>query len=124
MASFDNLAIGYSTVSTSGGPIAVAGTATGSATTVHTIPDGNEEIISITATNINSTDETVVLLIGGTSDVNKVINVVPATSTRLILNRHTLKANGAAIVISVYSTTTNKVNVLVERLIKSTTTTA
>jgi hypothetical protein len=120
MATFTKLEATYDSVTSTGEPIAIAGTGTGSATTIHSIADGDEAVVTVTASNINSTDETFVLLIGGTADSDKINTIVAANSTRVVLNRQLLKASGAALVISAYSTTTNKVNVLVEVLTKET----
>ena len=115
MATFTNLQLGYDSVTGTGEPIQVAGTTAGAATTLHTITDGTEAVVTITATNYNTTDEELVIQIGGTTDGDKAsVTTIVGASTRVVLNRHPLKASGSNLVIEAFSTTTNQVNVLVE----------
>lgn len=121
MATFTKLEVGYDSVSGTGEPINITAISpTGPATTIHTITEDAEEVISITATNTSATDEIFTIQIGGTAVGDRIVNTISGNSSRVVLARHPLKATGGNLVITAYSATTGVVNVIIERWVKTT----
>ena len=116
MATYSKLTLQpISGTSSSGIPIAVAGTSSGSPTTIHTTQNSATAFdeIWLYATNTDSSARTLTIQYGGSATVNQIQQTIPANSgLTLILPGLILSGTGSAgNTITAYASLTNVVNI-------------
>jgi hypothetical protein len=100
--------------STNGRPIAVAGTSSGAATTLHTCTAASNEIdvVTVHGTNVDSAAVDITIQLGGTStsDQSTVQQLAAKRGYSLLVDRARL--NGG-VVVSAFASSANKINCIV-----------